>query len=66
MNLELLYDDESNVFIEEITNISISPSQVFFKYKEEDADIPIKDLRTVTLFSDDWQHRIRHWVFKKE
>lgn len=66
MNLELLYNERSNVFIENITNVSVSTTEVFFVYNNTNTEIPIRDLRTVTLFTDDWQVTIRHWVFNKE
>lgn len=63
MNLELLYDDNSNVFMEGVTNISVSPTHIYFEGDNEPVTIYTKDLITFTLRTDDWQETIRHWVF---
>ena len=63
MTLELLYDDKGYVFMENVTNISVGNTQVFFRYNNSEVTILVKDLLTATLFTNDWQHTIRHWVF---
>ena len=63
MTIELLYKNGSNTFIENIKNVNVG-KKVYFAIDGEAVTIKIEDLKTVTIFTDDWKTTIRHWVFK--